>query len=239
MDRDFNEEELKSFDGKNGNPAYIAYNGIVYDVTDSPLWKNGLHLRRHQAGTDLTSVLKDAPHGQEVFEHIPKIGFFITSLEKEKNGKNSDKSSTIIRFRQWNKTFHPHPISVHFPIALHYFSAFFNMMFLFDPKSEYDFATYSSFVAATVMGGIALLAGIFSWWVKYALERSRVFMIKLVGALMTLGLGLIPIMLKIENPFVAYSHDIDGYIYHFIIFFTALSVSIVGYYGGKITWGGK
>jgi len=31
-------EELKEFNGKNGNMAYIAYEGLIYNVTDSFLW---------------------------------------------------------------------------------------------------------------------------------------------------------------------------------------------------------
>ncbi len=35
--RKFTREELKKYDGKNGRPAYIAYKGKVYDVSDSHL----------------------------------------------------------------------------------------------------------------------------------------------------------------------------------------------------------
>ena len=33
--------ELKKYDGSNKNPAYIAYKGYIYDVTNSFLWKGG------------------------------------------------------------------------------------------------------------------------------------------------------------------------------------------------------
>lgn len=39
----FTKEELSKFDGSNGNPAYIAINGIVYDVSDVSLLKGGKH----------------------------------------------------------------------------------------------------------------------------------------------------------------------------------------------------
>ncbi|WP_290068715.1 cytochrome b5 domain-containing protein, partial [Lactobacillus intestinalis] len=41
--QEFTLEELKKYNGKNGNPAYIAVNGKVYDVTNNPHWKNGEH----------------------------------------------------------------------------------------------------------------------------------------------------------------------------------------------------
>ena len=34
---------LAQYDGKNGNPAYVAYKGKVYDVSASFLWKDGNH----------------------------------------------------------------------------------------------------------------------------------------------------------------------------------------------------
>ncbi len=60
--------ELEGFDGKDGHPAYFSYSGKIYDVSDSPLWKSGQHLKVHQAGTDLTRALKNAPHGDEVLK---------------------------------------------------------------------------------------------------------------------------------------------------------------------------
>ncbi|OGW17206.1 MAG: hypothetical protein A2X56_10315 [Nitrospirae bacterium GWC2_57_13] len=58
-------EQLPHFDGKDGRPAYIAYQGRIYDVTGSRLWKNGSHMMKHAAGHDLTSLLSTAPHGED------------------------------------------------------------------------------------------------------------------------------------------------------------------------------
>ena len=46
--------ELAEHDGRDGRRAYVAVNGTVYDLTDSPRWENGLHPPDHQAGQDLT-----------------------------------------------------------------------------------------------------------------------------------------------------------------------------------------
>jgi predicted heme/steroid binding protein/uncharacterized membrane protein len=66
--------ELAQFDGKENRPAYIAYKGSIYDVSDSELWKSGSHLTRHLAGLDLTEVLKQAPHGEEKVIGMPMVG---------------------------------------------------------------------------------------------------------------------------------------------------------------------
>jgi predicted heme/steroid binding protein len=51
-ERLFTERELQQFDGTRGKPAYIAYDGVVYDVTGSSLRSGGLHQDLHYAGTD-------------------------------------------------------------------------------------------------------------------------------------------------------------------------------------------
>ncbi len=75
---------LSQFDGKDGRPAYLAYRGIVYDVTASRLWKNGSHVTKHAAGNDLTELLKTAPHGEDKILAMPQAGRLLASGEKLK-----------------------------------------------------------------------------------------------------------------------------------------------------------
>jgi len=72
--KSFNKEELARYNGKNGTPAYIAYEGTVYDASGSFLWQNGMHQASHNAGEDLTDSLEQAPHGAEMLERCPVIG---------------------------------------------------------------------------------------------------------------------------------------------------------------------
>ncbi len=72
--RVFTEQELRKYDGSRKNPVYIAYKGIVYDVTSSSHWHTGEHRNLHFAGQDLTSELPDAPHGDLVFRKFPVVG---------------------------------------------------------------------------------------------------------------------------------------------------------------------
>ncbi len=74
MDKTFTYQELRKFNGKNGQPIYVAYNGLIYDVTASDLWKTGRHQNRHDSGDDLSTVFASAPHGVEVFDHVPVVG---------------------------------------------------------------------------------------------------------------------------------------------------------------------
>jgi predicted heme/steroid binding protein len=75
-ERIFTERELQRYNGERGQPVYIAFRGVVYDVTDCPKWRTGLHEQLHFAGIDLTPELTDAPHADEVFTRpcVKRVG---------------------------------------------------------------------------------------------------------------------------------------------------------------------
>lgn len=67
-------DQLKQFDGKNGNPAYVAVDGILYDVSNVGPWKNGDH-NGYSAGNDLTDIIKNkSPHGVKNLEGLSIVG---------------------------------------------------------------------------------------------------------------------------------------------------------------------
>jgi len=59
--------------GQDKPEIWVALHGIIYDVTESRLWKNGKHYE-HWAGQDLTDELTDAPHAEGVFLKFKAVG---------------------------------------------------------------------------------------------------------------------------------------------------------------------
>jgi len=68
--------QLKQQTGERGRRMWIAHEGVVYDVTDCPKWRRGMHENLHWPGQDLTNELADAPHTASVFEHpcVRRVG---------------------------------------------------------------------------------------------------------------------------------------------------------------------
>jgi predicted heme/steroid binding protein len=70
--------QLALRNGLDKEEVWVAYKGLVYDVSRSKLWRRGQHYE-HWAGQDLTHELKDAPHTANVFEKFKIVG----KLEKQ------------------------------------------------------------------------------------------------------------------------------------------------------------
>lgn len=76
QDQVFTTEELAEFDGQDGRPAYIAVDGIVYDVTEIPQWSGGSHAGGSiTAGKDYSEEIRSiSPHGTSVLSRAPQVG---------------------------------------------------------------------------------------------------------------------------------------------------------------------
>ncbi len=77
--RQFTIEELSQYDGSNGRPAYVAVNGIVYDVSLESTWGGGTHFSMY-AGHDLSAQFNGCHKGKtEILRNLPQMGFLISS----------------------------------------------------------------------------------------------------------------------------------------------------------------
>lgn len=69
----FTLDALAKYDGQDGNPAYIAIEGVVYDVSDVRQWQGGKH-NGFTAGKDLTEQMQSAPHGFSKLNGLTAVG---------------------------------------------------------------------------------------------------------------------------------------------------------------------
>jgi predicted heme/steroid binding protein len=71
--------DLYMYDGTNGMPMYIAYNGMIYDVSNHPGWATGTH-NGMNAGTDITAALDASGHGTSVLNDLPMVGYLVYNM---------------------------------------------------------------------------------------------------------------------------------------------------------------
>lgn len=65
--------QLALRNGQDKPQIWVAVDGVIYDVSQSRLWRDGKHYE-HWAGQDLSDELKDAPHSKSVFARFEKVG---------------------------------------------------------------------------------------------------------------------------------------------------------------------
>lgn len=69
----FTAAQLSRYNGRDGNPAYVAVNGIVYDVSNVAAWGGATHFGL-AAGTDVTSRFDSCHAGQPILSKLKVIG---------------------------------------------------------------------------------------------------------------------------------------------------------------------
>jgi predicted heme/steroid binding protein/uncharacterized membrane protein len=223
-----NKEELYTYNGKDGKTACISYRGKIYDVSESKAWKDGMHMGRHQAGNDLTEYLPQAPHGEEVFARVEQVGVLggrKTSFDRKES------------LRTLYRKFHPHPISIHFPIGLLTFGALMQLLFLVAKNSSFAYASFYAILCGTISVFPAVVSGILSWWINYGMIFTRIFKNKLIGSLCVLCMGTLAVTMKFFIlPDIFLRSEFLSYLYNGLLFMNVPVIFFVAYNGGKITW---
>ena len=74
-DKNFTKETIKDYNGKNGNPGYVAIDGVVYDISDKKLLRGSLR-RELRPGVDATRFVKRDPRVMAVIKELPVVGTY-------------------------------------------------------------------------------------------------------------------------------------------------------------------
>jgi len=226
--KEFTAEELSSFNGKGGNPVYIAFEGRVYEVTKSRLWLKGLHMNRHPAGKDLSAEISAAPHGTEVFERYPQIGTIKKGPPEELKHLPLVLQNFLQRFPMTRR--HPHPMVVHFPIALLMASSLFVLLSLIFGNLSFETASFYLFILGAISSPFAMATGLLTWWINYRLNLNYFVKRKIQLSILLLIFEVILISWRISHP--GASHPI----YLVMMILLTPIVALLGYYGGQLTF---
>lgn len=243
----FTEEDLVRFNGENGSPVYIAYEGRVFDVTASRYWRGGTHMKRHPAGRDLTSEMSAAPHDLSVLDRFPQIGV-LAPAAKPATGRSPAAlfsrrergalPASLEAFLQRHPFFrrHPHPMTVHFPIVFMIFSPLFTVLYLATGFAGFEVTAVNCLAAGLLFCLIVIPTGLFTWWVNYAAQPTRPVTIKIVvSSAMSLD-GLAALVWRLSDPAVVTGRAGASIPWLILEFLLLPMVVLVAWYGASLTF---
>jgi predicted heme/steroid binding protein/uncharacterized membrane protein len=226
--REFTYEELLSFDGKEGRPVYIAFQGRIYDVTKSPLWSKGLHMNRHSAGKDLTGEISAAPHETEVLERYPQVGVLKKGPSEELKHLPPMLQNFLKKFPMTRR--HPHPMIVHFPLAFLMASSLFVLLHLLLKNPSFETTSFYLLILGAIASPFAMATGVLTWWINYRLKLTLFVKRKIQFSILLLVLEVVLISWRSSQS------QIFSSLYFILVILLTPIVSLLGYYGGQMTF---
>lgn len=229
----FDLKSLAEFNGKDGKPVYIAYQGKVYDVSGSKMWKGGLHMRRHAAAGDLSPELQAAPHGEEVFERYPQVGILVPEPE-EQLSMPPFLSSLLKRFPMLER--HPHPMIVHFPIVFLLSAAFFNFLYLPTGNRSFEVTAFYCLIGGILFMPVAMMTGFFTWWLNYLARLMKPVIIKITCSCIVLLIAGTIFFWRMANPDIMYTSGISRVVYLAANLAFIPLMSVIGWLGASLTF---
>lgn len=233
MIKEFDIEEMALFDGKDGKQSFIVHQGKVYDVSDSRLWKGGLHMKRHHAGQDLSVDIGAAPHGPEVLERYPQIGV-IRPREAAERAMPEPIRNLLERYPMLRR--HPHPMTVHFPIVFLLSCTFFNVLYLLTGARPLETTALHCLGAGILFLPIVILTGLFSWWLNYMARPLKSVAIKALASTALFVLAILAFTWRIAVPGILDTLSPASFFYFLLILSFAPLVGIIGWYGAQLTF---
>ena len=219
----FTRRELKEFNGKAGSPAYVAFKGKVYDVSKSALWAEGGHKGRHFAGFDLTPVMMNAPHTEEVLSKFPVMGEIKDKLYPHKLQKRIER-------------LHIHSIMVHFSVAFAFVIPLLILGYLVTGNTSFEKTSYYLLVMLLVISPLSGLSGFFSWKVTYEGRRSRTFDRKIILTIAATVLAATCTLWRFLTPDILVEKNDLSALYAILLMVTAILTGILGRYGSKLVF---
>jgi predicted heme/steroid binding protein/uncharacterized membrane protein len=233
--QEFEIAELEKYDGNDGRPVYVAYKGKVYDISNSKLWRNGLHMKRHHAGQDMTTAIQGAPHEPDLLERFPQVGTLKKDMVEVAELEIPRPLSWLLEKVPMLRR-HPHPMTVHFPIVFSFSTTVFNILYLIFGIKSLETTALHSLGAGILFTVVAIGTGLYTWWLNYMAKPMTAAKVKIPLSLTLLVIQIIVFIWRIKVPQIMDSIQGVNVIYLLLVVSLFPIVVVIGWFGAHLTF---
>ena len=157
----------------------------------------------------------------------------LAAAEAEELEPSEDKLTALL---DWYFDLHPHPVAVHFPVALGVVTGVFLILYLVTGNTAFETSGYYVLWAALVMTPLAMLSGAVSWWFNYGRSFSARFKAKIGLSIVLLIVEAIALALRTANPTALTNRESVGWIYALAVIGVVPLVAMLGWIGARISF---
>ena len=215
--KEFDSSELAQYNGENGKPIYIAHAGKVYDVSESKLWRNGLHMKRHEI---------------DVLERYPQIGILKKEIVDQEMPAAMDW--LLKKFPMLRR--HPHPMTVHFPIVFAFSATVFTVLYLITGLKSFDTTALHCLGGGVLFTIVGIATGLYTWWLNYMAKMLKPVKIKIPLSLSMLVIEIVLFIWRVNDPHVLDVLPGAGLIYLLLVLSLSGFVTVIGWNGASMTF---
>jgi uncharacterized membrane protein len=131
---------------------------------------------------------------------------------------------------------HPHPVSVHFPIALTLASAAFLILHLVTGIDSLVDAAYYALLAGAVISPVAMLTGAVSWWHNYGHKLKSPFQGKAGLSIALAVVAVATVVLWALNRDALLERETLGWVCFILVMVMSVLVLSLGKLGGALVF---
>ena len=131
---------------------------------------------------------------------------------------------------------HPHPMTVHFPIVFATVSPLFLILGLVTGHDPFEETVLHFLGAGVLFTPVAIVTGLYTWWLNYMAQRIRQVTNKLVlTPLLFLGF-LIAFLWRLASPDLLASPSLGAVVFVLLVLGMAPLAGLIGWFGATMTF---
>jgi uncharacterized membrane protein len=119
---------------------------------------------------------------------------------------------------------------VHYPLAFLMASSLFILLYLIFKNASFEITSFYLLILGTIASPFAMATGLLTWWINYRLKLTLFVKRKIQFSILLLILEVVLISWR------SFQSQIFNPLYFILVILLTPIVSILGYYGGQMTF---